>query len=74
MLVYDPYDWQTHEDPYPVYRRLRDEAPCYHNEALGFYALSRYDVVLAGFRDPVGLSSEGGVSLEQQGDPSRCGR
>ena len=65
LVVFSPYDWQTHEDPYPVYRRLRDEAPCYCNEELGFYALSRYEDVLAGFRDWEGLSNEGGVSLEQ---------
>ena len=30
-------------DPYPVWRRLRDEAPVYYNEQHDFYALSRYD-------------------------------
>jgi cytochrome P450 len=65
LVVFDPYDWRTHEDPYPVYRQLRDEAPCYHHPELGFYALSRYDDVLAGFRDWEGLSNEGGVALEQ---------
>ncbi|MGI9592641.1 MAG: cytochrome P450, partial [Myxococcota bacterium] len=66
MVVFDPYDWRTHEDPYPVYRQLRDEAPCYHHPELGFYALSRYEDVLAGFRDWQGLSNEGGVALEQE--------
>lgn len=65
MLVFDPYDWDTQQDPYPVYRRLRDEAPCYHNEAQGFWALSRYDDVLSGFRDWENLSNAGGVALEQ---------
>ncbi|MCZ6786300.1 MAG: hypothetical protein O7E54_03955, partial [Planctomycetota bacterium] len=32
MVVYDPYDWEIHEDPYPVYRALREEAPAYYNE------------------------------------------
>jgi cytochrome P450 len=68
VVEYNPYDWQIHEDPYPVYQHLRDEAPCYFNEEFGFYALSRYDDVLAGFRDWEGLSNEGGVSLEQQGE------
>lgn len=31
-LVLDPYDYDFHEDPYPYYRRLRDEAPLYRNE------------------------------------------
>ena len=38
----DPYDYDFHEDPYPYYQRLRDEAPLYHNEELGFWALSRH--------------------------------
>ena len=41
-LVLDPYDYDFHEDPYPYYQRLRDEAPLYHNEELGFWALSRH--------------------------------
>ena len=42
-LYYDPYDVGINADPYPVLRRLRDEAPLYFNERYGFYALSRYD-------------------------------
>jgi len=33
----DPYDYDFHEDPYPYYKRLRDEAPLYHNAELGFW-------------------------------------
>jgi cytochrome P450 len=65
--LYDPYDWQIHEDPYPAYRRLREEAPVYHNPERGFYALSRYHDVLAGFRDTARLSNEQGVAIEQIG-------
>ena len=65
MLVFDPYDWDTQRDPYPVYRRLRDESPCYHNDVRDFWALSRYDDVLAGLRDWERLSNVGGVALEQ---------
>jgi cytochrome P450 len=65
--LYDPYDWRIHEDPYPAYRRLRDEAPVYHNPERGFYALSRYHDVLAGFRDTARLSNEQGVAIEQIG-------
>ncbi len=42
---YDPYDWDIDTDPYPVWKRLRDEAPLYYNEKYDFYALSRYDDV-----------------------------
>ncbi|WP_280352293.1 cytochrome P450 [Nocardia abscessus] len=63
-LVFDPYDYGFHEDPYPTYRRLREEAPLYHNPALGFWALSRHADVIGGFRDSVRLSSANGVSLD----------
>jgi cytochrome P450 len=42
---YDPFDFAIDDDPYPVWKRLRDEAPLYHNERYGFYALSRHSDV-----------------------------
>ncbi|MBL1073575.1 cytochrome P450 [Nocardia sp. 2] len=63
-LLFDPYDYGIHEDPYPVYQRLRAEAPAYHNPELDFWALSRHADVAAGFRDNVRLSSANGVSLD----------
>lgn len=41
-VYYDPYDVGIVADPYPVYARLRDEAPIYYNERYDFWALSRY--------------------------------
>ncbi len=63
-LRYSPYDYQIHEDPYPTYSRLRDEAPLYRNEELDFWALSRHEDVLAAFRNPAQLSNRFGVSLD----------
>jgi cytochrome P450 len=63
-IVLDPYDYDFHEDPYPYYKRLRDEAPLYHNEELGFWALSRHSDVLQGFRNSTTLSNKFGVSLD----------
>jgi cytochrome P450 len=68
-LVYDPYAYEIHEDPYPTYERLREEAPLYHNEELGFWALSRHADVIEGFRDFERLSNSHGVSL----DPAASG-
>ncbi len=70
MLVFDPYDWKLHEDPYPTYRALRDEAPVYHNADLDFWALSRHADVLAAFRDTDRFSNAQGVSLERVPDAS----
>ena len=44
-VYYDPYDFEIDADPYPVWRRLRDEAPLYYNEKYDFFALSRFDDV-----------------------------
>ncbi len=63
-LYYDPYDYAIDADPYPIWRRLRDEAPVYRNEQHGFYALSRYDDVLAGLLDQETYRSGHGIVLE----------
>lgn len=63
-VVYDPFDYSLHDDPYPTYRRLRDEAPVFHNEKFGFYALSRYEDCSAAVRDFKTFSSASGTSLE----------
>jgi cytochrome P450 len=44
-LYYDPFDFDIDNDPYPAWKRLRDEAPLYFNEKFNFYALSRYEDV-----------------------------
>jgi cytochrome P450 len=68
-VSFSPYDYRIHEDPYPTYARLRDEAPLYRNDELDFWALSRYEDVAAAFRDSQRLSNANGVSL----DPSAWG-
>ena len=63
-LVYNPYAFAVHDNPYDTYRRLRDEAPAYWNADLSFWALSRFEDVLEAFRDFETYSSAGGVALE----------
>ena len=63
-MAFSPYDYLIHEDPYPVYARLRDEAPLYRNCELDFWALSRHQDVAGAFRDPAQFSSANGVSLD----------
>ena len=65
-LVYNPYSFAVHDDPYDTYRRLRDEAPAYWNPELRFWALSRFADVLEGFRDFATFSSAGGIALENR--------
>lgn len=68
-VSFSPYDYDLHEDPYPVYARLRAEAPLYRNDEQDFWALSRHADVAAAFREPARFSSANGVSL----DPSAWG-
>src|SRR5439155_13188606 len=44
-VYYDPYDFEIDADPYPIWKRLRDEAPLYYNEKYDFFAVSRFDDV-----------------------------
>jgi cytochrome P450 len=67
-LVYDPYDYEIDADPHPVWKRLRDEAPVYYNERLDFYALSRFDDVLAAHLDPATFSSAHTTVLEMMSE------
>ena len=51
-MEYNPFARETQTNPYPVYQWLRDEAPVYQNEEIGFWALSRFDDVLSAHLDP----------------------
>ena len=63
-LYYDPYDVEIDADPYPVYKRLRDEAPCYYNERYDFYAVSRFEDCRRGLADAKHHISGRGAILE----------
>ncbi|MGW0453544.1 MULTISPECIES: cytochrome P450 [Gordonia] len=69
QIPFDPYAYDFHEDPYPTYARLRDQAPVYYNSDLDFWALAGHDDVRNAFRDSVNLSNAWGVSM----DPSSYG-
>jgi cytochrome P450 len=63
-VYYDPYDFEIDADPYPVWKRLRDEAPLYYNERYDFYALSRFADVERGLIDWETYRSGRGTVLE----------
>jgi cytochrome P450 len=64
-MEFDPYSEAFFEDPWDVYRWLRDEAPVYHHEGLGFWAVSRYDDCVEVHRDTATFTSTRGVTLDQ---------
>lgn len=63
-LYYDPYDFGIDDDPYPVWKRLRDEQPLYRNERFDFWAVSRFADVEACLRDWQTFISGKGTLLE----------
>ncbi len=67
--AYDPFSYEIDEDPYPLYRWMRDEAPVYHNPELDFFALTRFEDNLAAFIDCQTFSSGHGTSLEFMDGP-----
>ena len=66
--MYDPYDPAVHDDPYPIYARLRAEAPVFHNETRDFWALSRFVDVLRAVHDPATFSSAQGITIGASAD------
>src|SRR6266568_6878356 len=61
-VYYDPYDVDIDADPYPVFERLRDQAPLYYNEQYDFYAVSRFTDVESGLLDAKRfISGRGGI-------------
>ena len=73
-IEFSPLSQDFFEDPYDTYRRLRDEAPCYHNDDLGFWALSRFEDVVAAQRDWMTFSNAHGLRLDQLKDPENRAR
>jgi len=63
-VYYDPYDFKIDTDPYPVWKRMRDEQPLYYNETHDFFALSRFDDVERCSKDWRRYSSAKGTLLE----------
>ena len=62
-LDFDPFSDVFFNDPYPTYRRLRDEAPVFYSEKYDFYALSRHADVTAAYKNFETFSSSRGVDL-----------
>ncbi|WP_327085633.1 cytochrome P450 [Nonomuraea sp. NBC_01738] len=64
-LHYTPFDPAIIADPFPVYARLRGEAPLYRNDDLDFWALSRHEDVAAALPDSGLYSSDHGPLIDK---------
>ena len=77
-VYYDPYDADISADPFPTFRRLRDEAPLYHNDRFDVWALSRHAAPLKSLpgdlRDGVRVTDRGRVVLDERLEAALCAR
>lgn len=71
MFSFDPYSPAVDADPFPFYRTLRDEHPCYFSEAAGMWVLSRYDDIVTALNDWQTYSSVRGNLMTEL--PNRAG-
>ena len=62
-LKFNPVAQEYFENPYEIYKRMRDEAPIYYDEDEDFYALTRHADVAAALKDTDSFSSSRGCDL-----------
>jgi cytochrome P450 len=63
-VYWDPYRPDIAYNPYPIYKRMREEAPLYYNNEYDFYAVTRFSDVEACLNDWKNFSSSRGDVLE----------
>jgi len=63
-LYWDPIDPSLRDDPYPLWKRLRDEAPAYYNDRYDFWTLSRFHDIEAAHKDQETFSNAHTTTLE----------
>ena len=62
-VLFDPFSEEFFNDPFDLYRRMREEAPVYYDEEQDFYALTRHEDVAAALKDHETYSSTRGCDL-----------
>lgn len=68
---FDPYAAEIDADPFPAYRVLREEHPCFWSEEAGMWVLSRYADIVAALSDWKTYSSASGNLMTEL--PGRAG-
>ncbi len=68
-VVFDPFSEEYFENPFDIYRRMREDAPLYYDEKEDFYALTRHEDVAAAFKDFESFSSTRGCDLAMVRSP-----
>lgn len=63
QVIFDPFSEEFFNNPFDMYRRMRQDAPLYYNEDSDFYALTRHEDVSAALKDHESFSSSRGCDL-----------
>jgi len=71
MFRFDPYSPEFDADPFPAYKTLRDEYPCYWSEEAGMWVYSRYADIVTALNDWQTYSSAKGNLVDEL--PNRAG-
>lgn len=66
-IYWDPYDTEIDDNPHPIWKRMRTEAPVYRNDRFDFWALSRFEDIEKASKDTATFSSTHGTVLEMMG-------
>ena len=66
-FVFDPFDSRLRDDPYPAYRRLRDESPVHHVEVDDLWVVTRHEHCTEILRNPTAFSSKTGIGRLMSG-------
>ena len=66
-FVFDPFDSRLRDDPYPAYRRLRDESPVHHVEVDDLWVVTRHEHCTEILRNPTAFSSKTGIGKLMSG-------
>lgn len=71
MFSFDPYSPAVDSDPFPLYRTLRDEYPCFWSSEANMWVLSRYADLMAALGNWQTYSSARGNLMDEL--PNRAG-
>jgi cytochrome P450 len=69
VAEFDPFSAEYFDDPYDLYRRMRDEAPVFFSEKYHFWSLFRYEDVCEAHKEWQTFSSSHGVDLSTLSKP-----
>ena len=62
-VIFDPFSEEYFNNPFDIYRQMREDAPLYYSDDQDFFALTRHEDVAAALKDYEAFSSSRGCDL-----------